>query len=340
MAYAKKGKIQLKPYSLTEELFDEILSAGYNVKVITNAEEFNTYKFGYEKKRTIVYDGFKTAILLECVLNEHFPLKDTEITHWKQCIIHKDINQKTPCEKDTDGSHATNYIRQLICNYYSREDYYKCLKSHTADYNDDLKQYHFSMYEESGVVIKYDNCYKWDINGAHTDALCEIFPKAASAIRKLHDERKINPINKKYINYYVGTLASTGYRDTYNWIVQRTTQKLLEGINVVGGDLLYANTDGFMVRNPENLLPHSTQLGEFKLEYEGTSWFYYDKNYSCFQLETGEIKGSCLCSVRKYIDLPRGQVVHYERKKIYENIVIAENITKEVLTNGRDTSLW
>ena len=276
---------------------------------------------------------------MECILNEHFPL-NKEVTHWKQCILHKDADLEVKCEDDTDGARATNFMRNLICRYYSREEYSQCLATHTAEYNEKLAQYHFTICEEKDVIIRYPNCYKWDINGAHTDALCEIFPKAAAAIRELHDQRKTAPINKKYINYYVGTMASTGHRGTYNWIVQRTTRKLLKGIQKVGGDLLYANTDGFMVMNPKVQLPHSTQLGEFKLEYVGNSWFYYDKNYSCFQIETGEIKGSILRQVRGDIDLPHGKVVHYDRKKIYDNIYIADNVTKEVLTNGRDTQIW
>ena len=88
----KKLKVthSLKSYNIPEKTFNEILSTGYPVKVITNAEEFNKYKIGYERKKTIMYDGFKTAIMLECVLNEHFPLKNTDITHWRQCIIHKE----------------------------------------------------------------------------------------------------------------------------------------------------------------------------------------------------------------------------------------------------------
>ena len=329
---------QLKPYAVSEDLFNEILAAGYNIKIVSNPDEFNKYKFGYDNKRTIIYDGVKAAILLECVLNEHYPL-NKELTYWKQCVIHKDTDTHIECEDDIDGAHATMFMKGLICQYYTIEEYKKCMAEHTAVYDKNLAQYHFSIYEESKKIIRYDNCYKWDINGAHTDALCEIFPKAAPAIQQLHNQRKISPINKKYINYYVGTMASTGYRGTYNWIVQRTTRKLLEGINAVGGDLLYANTDGFMVMNPDNILPHSTKLGEFKLEYNGPTWFYYDTNYQCFQTETGEIKGTILRSVRDKIDLPHGKVVHYTRKKKYDNVFVAEDIREEIV-NVSSTSLW
>ena len=326
------GTKLLPAYSASEELFDEILTAGYEVSVITNKDEFNVYKYGYPQKTVIMYDGFKTMILLECVLNEHYPL-NVRLTHWKQCILHKDITQDIRCGEDINGGTAYNFMKALICRYYSDEEYKECLRKHQAEYDDELSQYHFSIYEKMGVIVKYDDCYKWDINGAHNDALCEIFPKAAPAIRYMYQQRKQNPVNKKYVNYYCGMLAQKGYRGTYNWIIQRTTRLLLSGINEAGGTLLYANTDGFLVQHPDRILTHSTKLGEFKLEYQGPTWFYYDRNYQCFQTNTGEVKGTLLQVVRDKLDLPNKQVVHYDRKKQGDTYV-AENIRTEVLDDG------
>jgi hypothetical protein len=326
------GTKLLPAYSVSEELFDEILAGGYTIKLVEDPNEFNTYKYGYPEKTVIVYDGFKNMILLECVLNEHYPL-NIRLTHWKQCILHKDITQDIRCEEDINGGQAYNYMKSLICHYYSEDEYNKCLKDHEAEYNEELAQYHFSMFEKTGHIFRYENCYKWDINGAHNDALCEIFPKAAAAITVMFQQRKKYPVNKKYVNYYCGMLASKGHRGTYNWIIQRTTKLLLDGINKAGGTLLYANTDGFLIQHPDHIIPHSIKLGEFKLEYQGPVWFYYDKNYNCFQLDNGEIKGTPLLTVRKLIDLPNRKVVHYDRVK-KGDVFIAENIEMEVLANG------
>lgn len=325
----KTGTILLKAYSVSEKIFDEILLAGYDVRLITDKDEFYEYKFGYDEKTAIAYDGLKCMIMLECILNEHSPL-DTKVTYWKQCIVYKNIDQVEGTEEEVNGATAYRHIRSIIREYYTDDEFKKRMSMFQAEYNEDLAQYHFLLLDRIGKISSYNNCYKWDINGAHNDALCEIFPKAAPVFTKMYEERKLNPANKKYINYFVGMTVPMGYRKTYNWIVQRTTKLLLDGIEYAGGDLIYANTDGFIIQNPKNLLPHSTKLGDYKLEYEGTVWVYHDMNYQCYQLSTKEIKGSVLNSVRDMIDLPNNVVVHYNRVK-KGLTYIAENIRKEVL---------
>jgi hypothetical protein len=337
----RTGDILLKTYAVSEEVFNNILAAGYSIKIITDDDEFYNYKFGYDEKTVIAYDGFKCMIMLECILNEHYPLK-TRPTYWKQVIVRKELSDEVVNDENTidavRGSDAYNYIRGVILQHYTADEYTARLKMFEADYNADLAQYHFMLFDKPKKVIRYDNCYKWDINGAHNDALCEIFPKAAPAIRTIYNMRKQHPEFKIYINYYCGMLPHRNHRKTYNWIVQRTTNLLLKGIELADGDLLYANTDGFIVQNPKHIIPNSTTLGEYKLEYSGPVWTYFDNNYQCFQLETGEIKGSVLHEVRHLIDLPNNQVVHYDREHIGPQkggSYRAINIATEVLANGR-----
>ena len=328
----KYGDILLKTYSVSEEKFDEILLAGYTIKIVADGNEFYNYKFGYPEKTVIVYDGLKCMIMLECVLNEHIKL-DTQINYWKQCIVYKNIQQEAAAEEEVRGIDALKFMTSLFYKYYTKEEYQARLNMFQAHYNESLAQYHFLLLDRVGKITRYNNCYKWDINGAHNDALCEIFPKAAAELTTLYKTRKQFPQIKKYVNYYVGLLTH-GHRGTYNWIVQRTTNLLLKGIELADGDLLYANTDGFIVQNPKHIIPNSTALGEYKLEYSGPVWIYHDKNYQCFQLESGEIKGTILKSVRDDIDLPNNKVVHYD---IYQKGATrkAINITTEVLANGR-----
>ena len=246
----RTGSILLKSYSVSEEIFDEILLAGYDVRLVPDKDEFYEYKFGYDEKTAIVYDGLKCMIMLECILNEHSPL-DTQITYWKQCIVYKNIEQVSDVEDEVNGATAYRYMKSLINEYYTDAEFKKRMSMFEADYDEGLAQYHFLLFNKPGKISRYDNCYKWDINGAHNDALCEIFPKAAKAITKMYELRKIQPNNKKYINYFVGMMVPMGHRKTYNWIVQRTTKLLLDGINAAGGDLIYANTDGFIIQNPK-----------------------------------------------------------------------------------------
>lgn len=331
----RTGDILLKSYSVSVEIFDEILLAGYDVRLVPDKDEFYDYKFGYDEKTAIVYDGLKCMIMLECILNEHAPL-DTHINYWKQCIVYKNMEPEDGVDitAEINGADAYRVMKSVICDYYTDYMYKKRLSMFEAEYDEAKAQYHFLLLDRIGKIVRYDNCYKWDINGAHNAALCEIFPEAAPAITKMYEERKLHPENKKYVNYYCGMLCPKGYRKTYNWIVQRTTDILLRGIDEAGGDLIYANTDGFIIQNPTNILPHTTELGGFKLEYVGPVWVYHDKNYQCYQLETKEIKGNVLNSVRDKLDLPNGVVVHYDRMK-KGNTYIAENIKVEVLPNGK-----
>ena len=325
-------KLELKAYSVSEELFEEILTFGYRVKITESKDEFDSYKYGYNDKALIIYNGYSQMIVLECVLNDHFNL-NMRLTHWKQCIVTKDPGQSSACEKTITGGMAKKVMESKILQYYSREEYEERLNMFQAPHSDHLKQYHFELKEKQFEIKKYTNCYKYDINGAHNAALKIIFPKAAHVFEQMYQERKIKPINKQFINFYVGMLTY-GHRRTYNWIVQRVTTQLLAGINHCMQDdglLLYANTDGFLIKDPGQLLEHSTALGDFKLEYHGDAYIYFDENYWCYQTHN-EIKGSILYAARKHLDLKAGKVVHYDKVKVPKaDIYVAENIVEEIL---------
>lgn len=332
-ATKKKGQIELKAYTVNEQVFEEILTFGYRVRIIEDREEFNSYKYGYPQKSLITYDGFKTMILLECVLNDHFDLGE-RMTHWKQCILYKEVTQEAPVQKTITGGMAKRIMESKILKYYTPEEYEQRLNMFAAQYDETLIQFHYEIEQKKHVIVKYDNCYKYDINGAHNDALRIIFPKAAQEFEKMYAERKINPINKQIVNFYVGVLALS-HRQTYNWIVQRVTKQLKSAINycedLFESDLIYANTDGFIIQNPAKLIDTSTELGQFKLEYHGDVYLYKDDNYWCYQTDN-EIKGSIMYEPRKHIDLKNNKVVHYDQVKIKNaKVYVAQNIVEEIL---------
>jgi hypothetical protein len=215
-----------------------------------------------------------------------------------------------------------------------------------AEKDINLIQQHYNYPAPNNTIVKLTNTFKFDINGAHTDALCEIFPRAKDKLIGMYLKRKKNPVFKQYPNLYVGMLAQKSkemrqkgipakYEKTYNWIVQRTSRMLLNAMDAVGGLPVYVNTDGFIVQNPQNLLTHSKNLGEFKLEFSGDTYVYSDKNYIVYQ--TGdEKKGTCFTSVREDIDLSIGQVVHYDTNLVRNDegkILYREpiNIKKELI---------
>lgn len=329
-----KREIVLVKYDINESLFDTIINSmgDYVIKV----DNIENYFKGCSNKLNIYYDGNSYAVLQECLLR-YFAKNDEPVSDWKQCIIRKTPNQTNLIVKSVDGSRAWVYMSAMIKKYYNIKEFDERLKMFQAEYDNNKIQIHYQYMEENTYnIAKFDNCIKYDINGAHNDALIEIFPKAKDLLLEMYNKRKEKPIYKAYINYFVGMLCRKGYRKTYNWIVQRTTAKLSSAIDFVGGELLYANTDGFMVSNAKNKLSTSMNLGDFKLEYEGVSYIYSSDNYWCYQINKNgkkEITGNVLYSVRDMIDLEHNTVVKYDRRvNNINNTVYADNI--EVINYG------
>lgn len=308
-----KRNLTLKRIDVAEDVFNSVLERFPDY--IEQVDNIADYYKGYPEKWKIKYCE-KTHYLIckECFVT------DEADTDWKQVIVRLEKNLPDgKIVRSIDGSRAYAEVTKVLKKYYSDDEIDECLRSHEAQYDYSLAQQHFTYtdYFNSNVITKHSNCVKYDINGAHCDALREIFPKAAHYFEKLYRERKVNPVYKAYANYFVGMLAHKQYRLTYNWIVQRTTKMLIDACKQVGGELVYANTDGFAVTNPTKKLDKckNNVLGWFKVEYEGDIYTYEGSNYWIMQCGD-EIKGSAMNSVRPLINLREGKVVNYVRKAI------------------------
>lgn len=324
-----KAKKVLRRYDVCESVFDDILQTmESSIEIVDDISDYFT---GYQPKHKIYYDNKEYLIIREHLLAYFADFSDEDyqnVEDWRQVIVRK-AEQPQTYQKSIDGSRAYKEVKRILLQYYTEEEFDQQLKAHSAKYDEKNKQYHSLYVTDDNIVLQHSNCVKYDINGAHHDALIEIFPRAEKELRALFTRRKEEPILKAYVNYFVGMLCRKGYRGTFNWIVQRTRKMLLKAINEVEGTtgtLIYANTDGFMVSNPEHKLEHSTELGKFKLEFEGTAYTYKDENYTCYQTDTGEIKGNIRYSVRDQLNLKKGEVVHYD-------------ISRETLPNGTIVNL-
>lgn len=336
----------LKAIKVNEEIFNKILF-DYECKV-KFVDDIHKYHCGYyDDKDIIYYNGKDELICQEYIVNGYTGLAKS-YTCWKQIIVNKTLNMNSEFEETITGSKAKAYITKVLRTVYTAEEIDERLRMFEAEKDPDLIQQHYNYPCPTGQIIKLKNTYQFDINGAHTDALCEIFPKAKDKLIEMYLKRKKkgNERFKHYPNLYVGMLAQKTeemrangipgkYEKTYNWIVQRTTKMLLKAFDEVGGQLVYVNTDGFIVQDPEKLITASKNLGEFKLEVSGDTYVYADKNYILYQTDKG-LKGSCYESVRKDIDLSKGQVVHYNAKAVKnkEGKILyyeAANINKEEL---------
>ena len=309
----------LKQMQVNDEVFNKILY-DFEFKVVVVEDLFNFYNGYWKDKDKIYFNGRDEFICLEYIVNNYTNLI-TDCTSWKQIRVIRTMNIQKEAVISVTGSRAKAYINKMLKQFYTDEEIDERLHMFEADRDEDLKQQHYNYPVGQGKLLKISNTYKFDINGAHLDALCEIFPKASSKFLNMYEKRKQKPVFKQYPNLYVGMLAQKSkamreqgipgkYEKTYNWIVQRTTKLLLQAIDEVGGELVYVNTDGFIVQNPKTLLSTSKTLGEFKLEFAGDTFVYRGDNYIVYQ--TGdELKGSCFTEVRKYIDLRKGQTVSY-----------------------------
>ena len=318
------GKKELKSFTLSEEYFDLILDT-YNQWTIRVAD-IEKYTAGGNFKASIIYDGISKFVITQKLLYSLDDSKNID-NNWQQCICYRDTKQTQNILESISGGTAYRKMKAIINKYYTDDEYEARLNIFRKKYDPNLAQLHFNYDLNDDCIHKYENCRKYDINGAYAKALTVIFPKAEKAIIKIYKERKKFPQNKKLINFYVGMLCVKGYRETFNWIVQNIRKQMEVAINTVDGIILYVNTDGFLVHNAKKELPVSTELGDFKLEYEGTAYTFGGPNYWIFQTDT-EITGNMLYQARPYTDLRKGEVAIYDRVKT-DNTYKAKNLRIE-----------
>lgn len=306
----------LRCYSIDSETFDEILEKYSSYCEIC---DLSNYLKGYKEKSIIRVDpSLNTLIMREFLVPGLDKIDD--INFWRQCRLTRVNARKGLIEpsREVSGSYAYNFIMKILRKYYTDAEIDFCLRSHQEEKGNMFNQVHYMIFSklETNRVYRVDNCIEYDINSAHGDAIREIFPKAAREIEELYIHRKDNPINKKYMNYFVGELGNESknngkYRNTYWWIVHRTTKMLLEMMGQVGGVPIYVNTDGFIVANPDQIVEGSKELGKFKIEYSGPVYLAKSDNYFLMQYED-TMKGNVPISVRDHIDLRTGKIITYD----------------------------
>lgn len=336
--------VNLKTIKISEENFYKLLECfPSRVKVVKSIND-GLKEFRYHKR--IVYYNNEDTIL--CEASKLSLVMKINVPSWQHLIIRKSVNNEveTNFKSELTGPQALNILVKMLKKKYTKEAIINILESYKDTYDESLKQYHF-VGLNSGYT-EYDNCYKYDINGAHTDAIIEMFPLARNILLKYANKKYDDSLStdeknwiKQVFNLAVGQLKHIGYEGAYYHIVHRTTNILLDAIEKTDGRLLYANTDGFIVQQPKTLLKvNNKKYGAFKLENNLSRkiYSYVDKNYWVIQYydinDNIKTTGSCLETVREYIDLPNKEVVHYERKKVNEygfDIMKPANIVKEKL---------
>ena len=317
---------QLRYIEVCEKIYDEILNSFPSQ--LEYKEDIYNYFYGFDDKNKVYYNE-EYLIIKECKFNyiykKLFGKGFIESpTDWKQCRLrlNKDIDKAMALP---NGTQCYNFITKRLKKFYSDEEIENILNSHEEEYSYEYKQYHYTYPSVEGLVMKFNNCYKYDITKAHASAIISLFPLAKDEIMnliKIAQKAKQNgDLNtcqryKNYVNLYVGALCRHGHKGTYYYIVHRVTKKLFDAYAYTGGKMLYANTDSFTVYNPINILEASLEVGEFKLEYTGTIYIYQDVNYWLMEFGNEQV-GSCKKYVRNKIKLSEGVVAHYKQNRIY-----------------------
>lgn len=311
--------MNLKCINIRDDIINKILY-DYEARVIKIKKlEDKSY---YEYRKNIIYiEDTKEIICPTYIINTRCNIN---LTSYLQIKCTPSTNTDKLYEESIDGQTAWNHVMKVLRKHYSDQEIKDKLWAYGDTKGSYREQFHYTIRNAQHGVRLIPLCVKYDINGAHADAICEIFPNAKPDLVALYNK------SKKYINLFVGMLKRKGYIGAYWYIVDRTTQTLLNAMDYVGGKLIYANTDGFCVQKPDHELHTSHILGEFKEEYKGTVYFYQnDKKSPYFLYQFGkELKGNCMTEVRQYIDLSKGNVVYYDRVS-YGTYIKPENLIKE-----------
>lgn len=329
----------LRRIKLDSETYYNIIDYFNNWVVYVNLEKFLAQ--GYGRKNLVLVDKETSSLICQGSLINYVAKKEVTCEPWQQFVCELDDSVDEPGAVAPWATQANKIIHTILNTYYTdRQIENRLNKYSTTEETVPLHQLIPEKYHDD-KIHKFTNCVYYDINGAHTDALCEIFPKAKKELMTLHHTGQ-----KAYINIYVGDLCNRGHRNTYNWIVRRTKNWLQRIINLSCGfmsEILYANTDGVIIHNPAFLLATCDDVGGFKSETsDGVIYAYYcrrDNNttpYTIYQYNNPkkgmQIKGNARLAVRKGMDLSKG-IVNKCRLQRDENDVekIIDFRTEEII---------
>ncbi len=257
------------------------------------------------------------------------------------------IEAKTDFNNELLGKEAYLEVISLIKKYYTEEEIdaiinkygepdYKNEAIHDGLFYDDLFNY-----VSKDTIIKFENCHYYDLNKAYATCLIKYFPKIERTIkaRLLSKNEDIKNKWKKIINYAVGFFNRNKYQPLRKAIVKFINDEITKAVKEVGGELLYLNTDGFIVRNAKKELKTSSNLGEFKEEAIDNNEIYFLRNtkyhkYNIFEYyQNGVKKHTSIGGWRQAkilndeLDLRTNKIAYFEiiRDELgFENIELRE----------------
>ena len=293
---------------------------------------------GYSNKPIIKLDKENNAFIVQGYRLGK-ALDSLSLEGWQQlvCVLDDSLDGVEEVNTLPYANQANSVIKKLLKKYYKDAEIESILTAHSVSEEDKEKIIHSLLPEEfhDGKIHKFTNCAYYDINGAHTDALCEMFPLAKNDLVALHHNG-----GKDYINIFVGDLCNNNHRETFNWIVKRTRKKLEDIRKKAGGKTIYANTDGIILWHSREILETNDEIGQIKSESKDGIVYAYccegdakTTRYTIYQYEHPKkgkkLKGNSRLIIRKGMDLSKGIVNKGKIRKDDLGIEYIENFRTE-----------
>ena len=314
----RRIKIDLKTYNAIID----------NYKPFIVYEDINNYiATGYPNKELIRVDTNTNTLICQASILNFVSNVDFNCQNWLQIVCKLDDSiEETKEEYIPYGKDAYKKLIKYVTKYYTDDEIYKIMEEHSLF--DGKRALHKLLPEKylTGNIYKFTDCVYYDINGAHRDALIELFPKAKKELLKL---------DKAYINIAVGELCNEDHRGVYNWIVNRTREYIDEIIKVADGEIIYANTDGVIIHHPANYLATSKEIGAFKSEIIGDTIY----GYFC----EGDDK-TTQYTIYQYIDKNGKTVLKGNARYLIRNGIKGMDLSKGLVNKGKmykdENKIW
>lgn len=253
------------------------------------------------------------------------------------------ITVDTNVETAMNGKYAWNIFYRALKKYYTMEEIQEVIKEH--GYPDEESPMHNHIYQDTeykpNTIYTFTNVAYYDLNKAYAANLIKFFPKLKKWA--LNGYKKNKPRFKKVINYAVGCMQNKteeelNFRLLRNAIVHNTNVQMNEAFSIVNhsidSQILYVNTDGFIVNNPTEELNYSDKLGDFGKEIVDNNTIKFlkvknaeSKSYTIMQwFENGEkvvksIGGFLQQSeLIQHVDLFNNKSALFKTTKVFEGV--------------------
>lgn len=353
----------LSTYSLGEDVFYQLLEdlSEFGGIQQLDYDDFKVCYNGFVPKDIFYYCFTGNGIVMAGLLRDIWCMtKNKSFEAFKDDYYHQGVfyivgaQTENYVERDLSGSVIWNKMKKMIESKIGKKEFKRRMESFKDEKKMPSAPMHANPTSIPNEVLRFDNCIYLDMNSAYGDGVREVFPELTTEFEKMYNERKQHPQNKKLFNYFVGFSVRQGYQGFFNHIVNRTYKILSKKIEEYLGkesDIVYANTDGFIIQNPLKMPKNENWLGGFKLEYAGTVYTYYGSESGWsgyFLLEYGnEQKGNLRLSMRQYVNLSKGEtvkvklgknaeVLKWQRNEIKPIIQISQNMRKQLELNAEN----